>query len=227
MLWNAHAHDSALHFLTRVANYRRAIGAADAPLAEKLTAFPRALFATAPALVTLCLLALGVLAVDDELRRRWIMPLAGAAAILAFLIYGDVRDGAPTHHPERAVLPVLWILVPFGVDAWRTAARRVAWARPQREMWVVGASFAGALAWLALLPAELRAVPGEGPGEGRADQIARGLSLREHALGAAYRVTPCAYEHFALIAAEGHPDRFTILPAVHDARGECPRVEPL
>jgi hypothetical protein len=39
-------------------------------------------------------------------------------------------------------------------------------------------------------------------------------------------VTPCAYEHFALIAAVGAPERVAILPATHaPVTPACPRVE--
>ncbi len=226
MAWNAHAHADAWHFVARVTNYRRAIGAADVPLSEKLLTFPHALWASSPALVALALASSLALRFDETLRRRWLPALAAAAAILAFLVYGDVRDGAPTHHPERAVLPILWILIPFTADAVRAVARRVAWARPMREMWVFGAALAGALAWAATLPESLRAFPGDGPGEGRSAQLAQGARLGAQGELAAFVVTPCAYEHFALLAAAGHPERFTILPATHEpVTGKCPRVQ--
>ena len=153
MAWNAHAHGSALHFVARVAAYRQAIGAGAAPLAEKLVAFPRALVATtSPAIVVLAALGSIALFARRGVSRALALAARVALAILAFLVYGDMRDGAPTHHPERAVLPILWILAPFAADSLRALAKRVAWARPAREMWVVGASVAGALAWVALLP---------------------------------------------------------------------------
>jgi hypothetical protein len=226
MAWNAHAHGDPFHFVARVTSYRKAIGAADIPLSEKLLTFPRALAASSPALVGLALASSLALPLDPTLRRRWLPALVGAAAILVFLVYGDARDGAPTHHPERAVLPILWILVPFAADATRAVARRVAWARPMREMWVFGAALAGALAWAATLPEALRAFPGDGPGEGRDVQLSQGARLAAQGERAALVVTPCAYEHFALIAAAGHPERFTILPPTHErVTGKCPRVE--
>lgn len=223
MVWNLHAHGSALHFVARVAAYRQAIGAVPASLAEKLTAFPLALASSAPALLALAALGAIALPFDATLRRRWTPALASAAAILVFLVYGDLRDGAPTHHPERALLPIWWILATFAADALRTLARLVAWGRPRRESGIVGLTFAGALAWLALLPAQLRDAPGMRDDESRRAQIARASQLPP---GEGWTVTPCAYEHFALIAAEGEPERFTVLPATHTAvTPSCPAVE--
>jgi hypothetical protein len=227
MAWNAHAHGSPLHFVHRVTAYRQAIGAASGSLAEKLTTFPLAVVATSPLIVGLA--ALGSLALlgDADLRARWVWPLASAAAILAFLVYGDVHDGAPTHHPERAVIPILWILAPFAADSVRALARRVAWARPAREMWVVGAGLAGTVAWSVTLPSRWRDYPASGADESREAQITRGLALATDAPTARFAVTPCAYEHFALIAAFAAPERVDVEPATHEpVRPSCPRVEP-
>ena len=146
-----------------------------------------------------------------------------AAAILAFLVYGDVRDGAPTHHPERALLPILWILAPFAADSLRTLARRIAWGRPAREMWVFGAAAAGAVASVALLPSQLREAPGMSQDESRSSQIARGLELAS--LGGRWIVTPCAYDILALLAGSGEPERFTISPSTHaPVTAACPQI---
>jgi hypothetical protein len=227
MLWNAHAHGSPLHFVTRVAAYRQAIGAAAIPLAVKLIAFPAALASASPLLLALSLVGALVLPFDAGLRRRWIPPLGSAAAILLFLVYGDLRDGAPTHHLERAVLPILWILAPFAADSLRVFARRAAWGRPSREMWVFGVAVAGSMAWLALLPATLRDAPGMSEGESRAAQLARGEALRGSGLrGERWTITPCAYEHFALMAATGEPERFAVLPPTQTpVTAACPQLE--
>ena len=223
MLWNAHAHGSPLHFLARVTAYRQTIGAAAIPLWAKLEAFPLALVSTSPLVLALAAAGALVLPYDETLRRRWIAPLVAAAAILAFLVYGDARDGAPTHHPERSVLPILWILVPFATDALRTFGRNAAWGRPWREMWLFGLAISGGIASLALLPTELRDAPGMSPEEQRGAQIRRG---RELPASGSVTVTPCAYEHFALMAAAGSPERFTIRPAEpRSMAAACPRVD--
>ncbi len=48
MAWNAHAHGSPTHFVTRVTAFRRAIGAANVPLRDKLLDYPRALLLETP-----------------------------------------------------------------------------------------------------------------------------------------------------------------------------------
>ncbi len=223
MAWNAHAHGSATHFVARVAAYRQAMGAASQPLAEKLAAFPRAVVVTSPMIVGLAAIGSIAFVIDPAVRARWSWPLASAIALLAFLAYGDASDGAPTHHPERAVIPVLWILAAFAADALRALATRVAWARPAREMWVVGAGMAGVIAWGATLPARLRDHPASASDESRDIQIARGLALPPDAH---IRVTPCAYEHFALIAAFAAPERADIAPSSPSpVTPRCPRVE--
>jgi len=231
ILWNVHAHGSAFHFVARVAAYRQSIGAAAIPLREKLATFPVALASASPLVVAGAFFGALALRSDRALLRRWRLPLACAASILAFLVYGDVRDGAPTHHPERAVLPILWILAPFAADALRSLARRTVWGWPRRESWVFGLSVAGALAWSALLPSRLRDAPAMSADESRSAQVERGLELgrsfrtSDPGSGQSWRVAPCAYEHFALIAASAAPERFTILPAVRDAvTPECPRL---
>ena len=63
-----------------------------------------------------------------------------------------------------------------------------------------------------------------GAEEQRSVQIKRGAE--ELAPSGSLRVIPCAYEHFALIAAAGSPERFTVLPAAHTpVTAACPRVE--
>jgi hypothetical protein len=93
--------------------------------------------------------------------------------------------------------------------------------------WTFASAAAAAIvgaAWLVTLPGRLAAAPGQGPSERRDAQIKRGLALREE--GAQHvRVSPCAYEHFALLAAWGAPERATILPASHSpVTPECPAV---
>jgi hypothetical protein len=222
MAWNAHAHGSPTHFVTRVANFRRAIGAADIPLADKLLGYPRALLFETPEVAAFGLLGIAGMVMAPALRRRWVWPAAAAAAVLVFLVVGDVRDGAPTHHPERALSLAWWVLVAMGTDA---VAYAVAAARPPARRAAAFGIAGAALAWCATLPGRWRAVPGATDAERRDAQVAAGLALR--AEGAeSIDVTPCAYEHFALLAAWGSPERARIHPATHAAiTRDCPRVE--
>jgi hypothetical protein len=224
MAWNVYAHGSAVHFLARVAAYRQAIGAAALPFETKLLAFPEAVVETAPAAVALAALGSLALVLDPTLRPRWGLALASAFAILAFLVYGDLRDGAPTHHPERAILPILWILVAFAADALGALVRRYAWGRSAREMWVAGGVAAGALAWCAQLPGQWRDHPGASAEEARDVQVTRGLELAR-ARAPHIDVTPCAYEHFAVLAAFGAPERAEVEAPTHTpVTPACPRI---
>jgi hypothetical protein len=214
MAWNAHAHGSALHFFARVATFRRESGGAAVPLATKLTTYPQALLDAAPWIVSLAAIgALGM--IDRGTRARWTRPLVLGLLLLAFLVAGDVEDGAPTHHPERALVALFWLLAAFGVDGARALSGRIAWARPRREMWVVATVTAAAIAWLIALPAALRAYPAQTDAEARGAQIERGEALRRD----------CAYEHFALLAGFGAPERADVGAPTHaPVTAACPSV---
>lgn len=222
MAWNLKVHGSATHFVDRVAAYRRSIGAASAPLPDKLLGYPRATWSAAPEIVVLFAIFGAIAARSTILVRRWRLPLAGAALTLAFLIWGDVRDGAPTHHPERAIVAVLAPLCGFAGEgiaaAWTSLVDKV-----RRPLWMglAGAAFA---AWCYFAAGRWSYVPGRDESERRDVQIARGNDLR--ARGAAHvTVEPCQYEHFALIAAFGAPERVTTLPSSKRAvDATCPLV---
>ena len=227
MSWNLHAHGDALHFLARVAAFRRRLGAADAPLGAKLAEYPRALWDDVPEALVLGLAgAAGLVGAPRDLRarlrNRWTWPLLVAAAVTAFLVAGDVRDGAPTHHPVRPLLGVVVILVVCGVDALVEIARSL---RPARRR--VGGVTLGVLA--AVVAARDVFAYREPPGTGEADrstQIERGHVLRQTAGPTdVLDVTPCAYEHFALLASFGAPERTAIEAAgAGGGDGECPQV---
>jgi len=222
MLWNSHAHGSAVHFLARVSAFRRAIGAAELPLRDKLAAYPIALATQTPEAAVLGGIGVVGMCWSHDLRRRWLVAAGCAAATLTFLILGDVRDGAPTHHPERALSPLWWVLVAMGVD---TVATLMAHSSRGRARAGAGLLAACALAWSASLPSRLSRAPGETEAERRDGPIARGLDMRSRNTGSA-DITPCSFEHFALIAAWGRPEAARILPSLRrPPTRECPLVE--
>lgn len=216
MIWNAHAHDGPLHFFRRVSSYKRALGEGSTDLVDALVLYPRLLLSSAPGVAVPAIVALWL---RGEVKR-WAGPLACVAGALLFLAYGNVRDGAPTHHPERALLVTLHVLGPF-----------VAASLGPRLFRVRHGSKVLALAmgvWMAFLGRALAfRAPAQAADEDRRPQISRG---RELAAAGATRlsITPCAYEHYALIAAFGRPEDVTLEArpapkATPDA--SCPRVE--
>lgn len=224
MAWNAHAHGDALHFVARVTTFRHTIGAADVPLADKLLGYPRALLAETPEAAVLGAASVAGLG-SPAWRARWRWPAAIVLTMVAFLVWGDVHDGAPTHHPARALTPTWWVLVAMGVDALAVVAERMTGASRRARAWAAGGAALACIAWCASLPARWADAPGRGDAERRDAQIARGLGMRARDVLAA-RITPCAFEHFALLAAWGAPERATVEARTGEPVGpECPRVE--
>lgn len=223
MAWNQASHGSATHFVARVASYKRALGGPQLGVLERVWAYPRLLVVHLP---ETC--ALGALVVYASARRwrarRSVVPtpeapfapapvacLLAASAVLAFLVYGNLGDGAPTHHSERALLPAAFLLIPIGVAELFASGSR--WLRR------AAALLACAAGLLAL--SRLAHPPGEGEAS-RAAQLAEGERLR--AAGAPpIRVVPCAYEHFALLAAHAAPERALVL-ARQPGAARCPEV---
>ena len=221
MGWNLHAHGSALHFLARVSTFRRSSGALDLSMADRLLEYPRALVEATPEAAALGACGIVGSVVSAPLRSRWRWAAASAVAILVFLVVGDVGDGAPTHHPERALSPVWWVLVGMGVDAIAVALAAI--GRPPR--WILIAMTAALLGWCALLPFRYASHPGQSDLEMRSAQVARGLDLRARSVRSAV-ITPCAFEHFALIAAWGAPERAHVHPSTHrQPTASCPDVD--
>jgi hypothetical protein len=222
LAWNAHAHGSALHFVARVTTFRQAIGAADVPLSEKLLAYPNALLQETPEVAVLGGMGVVGFLVHPALRERWRWAAAATLAILVFLVWGDARDGAPTHHPARALAATWWILVGMGVDAVATLGQRVH-ARDLRLL-ALGLAAAAGIAWCAALPGRWAEAPGKSDAERRDGPIARGLDLRARNVRHV-EVTPCAFEHFALLAAWGAPERATVSPRTGQPMTDaCPLV---
>jgi hypothetical protein len=208
MAWNASTHGDALHFFARVSRFHEAHAGA-AGFGERLWLYPAGLVRGAPEIAIAGVVAAFAMRSGD-LRARWKIPGLCAIATLAFLIVGNLRGGAPTHHAERALLPIWWIVALAGAEA----CARIARPRYARTLFAV--------AWLSVPLALWRPFPGTSESERRDAQIARGLELRaEHP--ARVHVWPCAYEHFALLAAYGEPENATIEPP--SASAVCPRIE--
>ncbi len=214
MAWNKVSHGSATHFLFRVARFKKALesGQPEVPLGERLFAYPRLFVVHFPEGVAAAAVLLGTLRRDDELRRARVVALGACAGILAFLVYGNLNDGAPTHHAERALLGAVFCVVPLGVASFGRRGSTKAWA-------VAGI----VLGLIELGHGAARERPGGGAAD-RTAQLARGKALRGEPH---LTVTPCTYEHFALIAAFGAPENVDIQPS-RPTNGsnleDCPRI---
>jgi len=222
MAWNAHAHDGPLHFFRRVSGFKRAIGDGSTDVLEALLLYPRLLVTTRPEITLPAVVLLPIALRDPALRRRWAVPLACVAAQVAFLAYGNARDGAPAHHPERALLGALVVTALFVGDVILSALRSPS---------LVGGGhgpkvFAGAiaLAWIVSFARGLD-MPGRSRAEDRSRQIAEGERLRREGVTSLV-VRPCAFEHFALVAAYGAPENVRIEPGQGASGGDgpCPEI---
>ncbi|MDI1451154.1 glycosyltransferase family 39 protein [Polyangium sp. 6x1] len=206
VLWNHFARGNAFDSLDRVAAYRRALGGeADAPLA-RLFAYPLAMARHEPELfgalaVLLALAALPSLrASAREALRPYARPLALALFQLVALSAALIKDGAPTHHPERALLVGLLLCALVAGDLAATLLPRA--SRKTR----LGAGAAA----LALLVFSLVIVRRWFRGEDfvpRTDEVAIGEAARALVPpGERVLVEVRDYGHFAITAALGRPE---------------------
>lgn len=218
MAWNAHAHDGPLHFFRRVSTFKRALGEPPVSTLDALMLYPRLLVTTRPE-ATLAAAAVFFVRVKTRAWRRsgWAFVLLAALAQVLFLAIGNARDGAPAHHPERALLGTFYLLAIFtsqSVLALASSNRRLTFA----VLGCVGLTLALALT-RALSPTR---IPGHSESEDRRRQVARGESLRSEPH---LSVTPCQFEHFALIAAYGRPESVTVRPSTKaPIAPDCPEV---
>jgi hypothetical protein len=221
MAWNAHAHDGPLHFFRRVSTFKRAIGDGATSTTDALLLYPKLLFTSRPEVAIPTVFLLVPALRDEKLRRRWAMPLLCVITQLVFLAYGNARDGAPAHHPERALLGTLVLLALFVGDAGPSIL--IGLVRTGLRFAAKAAAACIAVAWV-VATARNFDMPGNDPSEDRKDAIARGEKLRAEG-AAAIVVTPCAFEHFALIAAYGSPENAEIRDRLVTVHMECPQVE--
>jgi hypothetical protein len=234
-----------------VTAFRRAIGAASVPWTDKVLGYPRAFVEETPEAAVLVACGVTGIVRSAELRARWGWAGTAALAVVAFLIAGDLGDGAPTHHPARALASTWWIAIGMGADA---VAALVAHMRPVFAGFARGRGDRGdrdlgaaegpqkpqngslivslltilvvssGLAWGLGLPGRWAQVPGATDWERREAQIARGLDLRAQDV-ASVDITPCQFEQFALLAAWGQPERAHVNPRTQGPiTGDCPRV---
>lgn len=104
-------HDDAFFFVKRVQGYREALGGSPKQWLDVLGNYPRALIEEEESIIALLFAAIvvrrwhrsdtaGPALLPSELPLLW-----SCLALVGFLVWGDVTNGAPTHHPERTLLP--------------------------------------------------------------------------------------------------------------------------
>ncbi|MFO0663322.1 MAG: hypothetical protein U0174_05190 [Polyangiaceae bacterium] len=216
MAWNRFSHGEYTHFFSRVSKYRAAFETP--PLTTRILQYPLALFEAAPEYVLLGAgLVFSFLWLPRDTKLRLLGVVFCVTTMGVVLIAGNVKDGAPTHHAVRAMVPIVAASVPLAIATAVGVAHRLTGPSLARKTWVVGAMAGSLLVYAAFLPSRGRAFPKDE----RTSLVAEGARLRGVPQ---LRVEPCAYEHFALIAGYEAPERVEILPKKKTETAPCPAV---
>lgn len=220
LLWLAHGafwHADPFFFVARVTHYKAALGSAAPDTWGALFGYPLAAVRQEPAVTELALAALILAVVTREgrtaLRSLWPVFLA-CGVLLVVLVLGDLRGGAPTHHPERALLS-LWLLAP-AVSLYLLVQSTPSF--PAARRLTLGLSL---LAFT--LPLTALFQPPAGTFADRAEEERLGRRLQESS-GPIVVLTP-DYGYFAVQAASGHPSRFVVVDK-NDPREARPELSP-
>ncbi len=208
-------HGDAFFFVARVANYKRALGGVAGSLAARIFEYPKLLLLAEPELTLLVVIALVSLWRSPVPRTDHSYARAALAlsTLSLFLIVGSVRDGVPTHHAARVLLPIWFFGGALCGEAFELWAGR--WPRGPGL-----ATFAGAaIATLLGVAARPRLLPHEGFAD-RHEELRVGAEAKARAVGSLAIDTP-DYGYFAVEAAFG--DSSHASPLVdHDPRHASP-----
>lgn len=214
--WNQRAHGEALHFLTRVAAYRKALGGgSDESALTRFFAYPVALVRQEPELfaVLAVLLALAWSARLPALRARlarFARPALLVLAQIAALSLAMVNDGAPTHHPERAVLVAMLLAALVAGDL---AASLL--ASPTTRITALASMSAAVIATALMVRPRITAHESF---TARANEVAVGRVARARTRpGERVLVEVTDYGHLAIVAGLGRPED-TVLDRSIDPR---------
>ncbi len=112
-------HGHAWFFITRVTAYRQALGGPASSVWARLAQYPVLFVRAEPDVCGLSLLFFAA-------AKLWKFPRSEALnckrcacallGMLAFLMLGSVRDGVPTHHAARVLLPIWFLVCIVGVS---------------------------------------------------------------------------------------------------------------
>lgn len=213
LLWLLHGvvwHGDPFFFFARVSRYKAALGGAET--GATVLGYPMAVLRHEPGACFLLaagtILALTTRGSRDAVRRVASI-FAALAALLLFLVLGDVRGGAPTHHPERALLSI-WLIAPalgLHLVGEHIAAVRRALPTPNQaaSLWRTPVPFV--VAFMLFLTAGLRVEPGAFADRAEEERLGRTLA---GTTGQVVLLTP-DYGYFAVQAASGVPSRFILV----------------
>jgi hypothetical protein len=214
--WQAAVYHDPFRYLGLVRSYRQALGSGP-PLWRRVIGYPLAFYEGMREVLGAGIVGIGS-AIASKKRRDggdadarcavdWTRPLVLSAAQLAFLILGDVRDGAPTHHAERALLAPATIVIFASADALGAWLARL----DARRARVVAASFAVVLlVWIA---ARVHKVLPWYDGAPRTREVALGRALADVATPGTRVLLDTRdlsggspdYGYYAVLAAFGRP----------------------
>jgi hypothetical protein len=224
--WNRAAHGDALHFVARVTAYRRALGeGANESVLARLVAYPAALAAEMPEVAipaALVLLAALVPRVRGAMAPRWkrhAAPLVLALVQIVALAAALVKDGAPTHHPERAVLFPALALVVMVSDAAVALAPDLLRSRAGMRIAAVAAGL------LLLGRAVATPIARRDAFAQRDSEVAMGALVSSKApRDARIYLEATDYGYFAIFASSGRPESFVL---DHDLDPRHPTERPI
>jgi len=215
LLWLLHGivwHDDPLFFVARVSHYKAALGSGGEGSWDSWLGYPVAALRHEPGAALLLALGIGLAQTTAGSRqavRRVAPVLACLGALLVVLVLGDVRGGAPTHHPERALLS-FWLVAPaVGLYLLRQHVECIQdeLARRGQSASMLRTPIPFALALCAFVTVGLRVQPGAFAQRGEEERL--GLELRRTS-GAVVLLT-ADYGYFAVQAASARPDRFVVV----------------
>ena len=198
-------HGSALFFVARVTAYRRALGGPEASTLKQLLEYPWLALRDEPS-------AWGVWLIFAFMRPKEAYPgrfgrcELALLAMLGFLMLGSIRDGVPTHHAGRVLLPIWFFVCIAGGHAF--AVRATSGVRRLSVAVVVAL-----MGTTAFSPGLITLDEGFAQ---RSNELAAGVAARKYT-SSALAIDTADYGYFAVQAGFGSPIGTTVLDD-HDPR---------
>jgi hypothetical protein len=187
-------HGHALFFITRVTEYKQALGGPETSLLTRLLEYPKLWLSAAwPFWLLYALVSLAARknhSATEQLSTKRVQ--CAVFSVLVFLMVGSARGGVPTHHAARVLLP-LWL------SSCITLGSLAGGLMAQRSRWLPGLAVVAVL--LAGAPFALNL---EGTFAQRSAELEAGIAARHFTSGSLAIDTP-DYGYTAVQAAFGTP----------------------